>query len=49
MKKIKAYRQINVQGKMFKELVEGEYVIMRTYKVSFIAINNNTLYVYLDK
>lgn len=26
MKKIKAYRQINVQGKMFKELVEGEYV-----------------------
>ena len=26
MKKIKAYRQIKVQGKMFKELVEGEYV-----------------------
>lgn len=26
MKKIKAYRQINVQGKMFKELVEGEKV-----------------------
>ena len=26
MKKIKAYRQIKVQGKRFKELVEGEYV-----------------------
>lgn len=26
MKKIKAYRQINVQGKMFKELIEGEKV-----------------------
>ena len=26
MKKIKAFRQIKVQGKMFKELVEGEYV-----------------------
>lgn len=26
MKKIKAYRQIKVQGKMFKELIEGEYV-----------------------
>ena len=26
MKKIKAYRQIKVQGKTFKELVEGEYI-----------------------
>lgn len=26
MKKIKAYRQIKVQGKRFKELVEGEYI-----------------------
>lgn len=26
MKKIKTYRQIKVQGKMFKELVEGEYI-----------------------
>lgn len=26
MKKIKAYRQIKVQGKMFKELIEGEKV-----------------------
>ncbi len=26
MKKIKVYRQIKVQGKMFKELIEGEKV-----------------------
>lgn len=26
MKKIRAYRQINVQGKIFKALIEGEYV-----------------------
>lgn len=26
MKKIKAYRRIKVQGKQFKELIEGEYV-----------------------
>lgn len=26
MKKIKAYRQINVQDKLFKELIEGEKV-----------------------
>lgn len=37
MKKIKAYRQINVQGKMFKESVEGEYVF------------NNNLLIYTTK
>lgn len=37
MKKIKAYRQIKVQGKRFKELVEGEYVF------------NNNLLIYTIK
>lgn len=37
MKKIKAYRQISVQGKMFKESVEGEYVF------------NNNLLMYTSK
>lgn len=37
MKKIRAYRQIKVQGKMFKEIVEGEYVF------------NNNLLMYTSK
>lgn len=37
MKKIKAFKQINVQGKMFKESVEGEYVF------------NNNLLIYTTK
>lgn len=35
--------------KAYKFSTIKENVIMRTYKVSFIAINNNTLYIYLDK
>lgn len=35
--------------KAYKFTTIKEDVIMRTYKVSFIAINNNILYIYLDK
>lgn len=35
--------------KAYKFSAIKEDVIMRTYKVSFIAVNNNTLYIYLDK
>ena len=35
--------------KAYKFSTIKDDVIMRTYKVSFIAINNNILYIYLDK
>lgn len=33
----------------YKKSTIKEDIVLQTYKVSFIAINNNTLYIYLDK